>query len=66
MIEHFIGTEGVTFDIDSPVELYQALDILHSQVMFNMPKQNQEELLPILEEAMLKMNKLGYDLEGDL
>ena len=66
MIEYFIGTEGVTFDIDSPVELYQALDILHSQVMFNTPKQNQEELLPILEEAMLKMDKLGYDLEGNL
>lgn len=63
MIEHFVGTEGVTFDIDCPNELYQAIDILHTQTMCNMPKSNQNDLLPILEDAMRKIEALGYEVE---
>mgnify|MGYP003632587303 CR=1 FL=1 len=62
MIEHFVGTDGITFDVDSPVELHQAIDILHTQTMDNMPESNQNELLPILEKAMREIEALGYEL----
>jgi len=60
MIEHFLGTDGVTFNIDSPIELHSAIDILHTQVMDNTPESNQKELLPILEKAMREIESLGY------
>ena len=63
MIESFIGTGGVTFDVDCPTELHQAIDILHTQTMDNMPQSNQDELLPILEEAMRKIEALGYEID---
>ena len=62
MIEYFSGTDGVTFDVESPVELYQAIDILHTQTMDNMPESNQNELLPILEKAMREIEALGCEL----
>lgn len=62
-IHYYVGTDGVTINVEHPRDLYEALDILHTQVIDNTPKSNQEDLLPILEEAMEKVIACGYEVE---
>lgn len=52
-IENFIGVPGTAIDIESIGELYEALDILHTQVMDIYPEDT--TALDILEEARTKL-----------
>lgn len=50
MIEYYIGTEGPTVLVEDVKEVYEALDIIHTQVLDNF--QNSKQILKILERAM--------------
>lgn len=56
MIANYVGTVGTTFDVESPNELYEALDIVHTQVMDNLGEDS--PYLGILETAIEKVDEL--------
>ena len=35
-VEHYVGTEGVTVNVESADDVYEALDEMHTQVMDNL------------------------------
>lgn len=52
-IEHFIGTEGPTINVESVDEIYRTIDTLHTQVMDNFPEDDhQQSVLAKLESMM--------------
>ena len=55
-IEYYLGMEGPTIVLESPEELYEAIDILHTQVMDNLDEN--QKLMRILEEAMDKIDQV--------
>lgn len=57
-IEYYSGTDGPTIDLRKPQELYEAIDILHTQVIDNLNENRQ--LLTVLEVAMQSLDDAGY------
>jgi hypothetical protein len=51
-IDYYVGSDGPTINVVSAEELYEALDLLHTQVIDNLPDTAQAALLRILEDAM--------------
>lgn len=49
-LEYYVGTEGVTVNVETPQDLYDALNTIHTQVMDNLDEN--DPLLRILETAM--------------
>lgn len=59
-LEYSVGTEGPTITIDTPEDLWSALDNLHTQVLDNIPEgPRQLAYLRILEKAMEDLQALG-------
>lgn len=56
MIGSYVGCEGVAIDIESVDEVYEAFDVLHTQVLDNLGEDN--PCLQILSEAMDKVEAL--------
>ena len=54
-IDAYYGMEGYMINVDDVQELYDALDIIHTQIMDNMPGENSLKLTKIISEAMDKL-----------
>ena len=59
-VEHYVGTEGVTVNIESADDLHEALDEMHTQVMDNLGENH--PLTHTLVEFMEKIEE-EYELE---
>lgn len=55
-IESYVGVEAPCINVESASELYEALDLLHTQVMDNLNEDM--ELLAILEQAMERVQAI--------
>jgi hypothetical protein len=55
MINYYVGTDGPTIKVETIGELFEAIDLLHTQVM---DAEISEDALRILEEAMEKLDEL--------
>ena len=55
-IEYYSGVPGVSMLVETPGDLAEALDILHTQVIDNIGEDS--PLLAILERAMTEMEPL--------
>lgn len=55
-IDTYVGVPGVAINVESIEELYDALDILHTQIMDNL--KSDLRLIKILEQAMNQVEAL--------
>ena len=55
-IDTYVGVPGVAINVESIEELYDALDILHAQIMDNL--KSDLRLIKILEQAMNQVEAL--------
>lgn len=55
MIEDYVGTNGTTINIESRQEVFDAIDIMQTQVMQNMPKD--EKMALFLGQVLDKLSK---------
>jgi len=60
-IHHFYGADGPSIRVETPEELHEALDILHSQVLDNFGDDKSGPFLRVLEAAMRAMEELGVE-----
>lgn len=57
-INYYVGTDGPTITVENAEELYEALDLLHTQIMDTC---SDDTLLRILSDAMDRVQgKIGH------
>lgn len=65
--QYYLGINGVTFNVETPEDLYQALDILHTQTMEmdlekgHLTEEQKNECLDILTKAMSDLDDVFLD-----
>jgi hypothetical protein len=61
-VEHYVGTEGVTVNVESADDVYEALDEMHTQVMENLGEDH-----PLTKTLADFMDTIAdeYDLEDN-
>lgn len=57
-IDYYMGTSGPTIQVETPDDLAEALDILHTQVMDAFGDRESAPYLDILEKAMEALETL--------
>lgn len=65
--QYYLGINGVTFNVETPENLYQALDILHTQTMEmelekgHLTEKQRDECLDVLSTAMGDLDDIFLD-----
>ncbi len=57
-IEYYAGANHPTFNVQNPDDLYEALDILHTQVLDGFGDKDMAPYLDVLEKAMNRVDDL--------
>jgi len=60
-IDYYVGVAHPCVNVESKKDLYEIIDILHTQVLDNL--EDDGECIPILEDAMLKLDPIGTLLD---
>jgi len=65
-IDSYVGTEGITINVENSTELYHAIDILHSQLIDNVgASYSRSQLLDVLSRAMDELTIVYDSIDAD-
>ena len=58
MVTHYVGAPGVTVNIEHPMDVLDALDAIHTQVLDNLSEAEMVPYVEVLERAIERLRAI--------